>query len=332
MLKYIIRRIILLIPVLLAVTVLIFTLLYFTPGDPVLTILGDELTGESYAEVQAELGLDKPYLVQLGNYIWNVLHGDFGKSYMTGVPVAKDLLSRFPTTLKLSFLSMVLSVLVAIPLGVLSATHQNHLLDTVARLISLLWVSMPIFWLGLLLMMIFAVELKWLPPSGFYGPQYWVLPVLALGMEMTGGILRTTRSSMLEVIRQDYIRTARAKGASEKRVVWKHALKNAMIPVITVIGIRFGGCLGGSVMTESIFSIPGLGKFMVDAIKQRDYPIVQGGVLLIALTFGVINLVIDIIYAFIDPRIKSQYGSKKKARSAALAEEGTEVQDESGSC
>ena len=320
MLKYIIRRIVLLIPVLLAVTVLIFTLLYFTPGDPVLTILGDELTPESYAEVQADLGLDQPYLIQLGRYIWNVLHGDFGKSYMTGMPVADDLLSRFPTTLKLSLLSITLSILVAIPLGVLSATHQNQLLDTIARLVSLIWVSMPIFWLGLLLMLVFAVELKWLPPSGFYGPKYWVLPVLALGMEMTGGILRTTRSSMLEVIRQDYIRTARAKGASENQVIFHHALKNAMIPVITVIGIRLGNCLGGSVMTESIFSIPGLGKFMVDAIKQRDYPIVQGGVLLIALTFGLINLIIDIIYAFIDPRIKSQYSAKKRKKQPAAAQ------------
>ncbi|MDO4321795.1 MAG: ABC transporter permease [Lachnospiraceae bacterium] len=325
MLKYIMRRILLLIPVLLAVTVLIFTILYFTPGDPVLTILGDEVTEETYAQVQAELGLDQPYIIQLGRYIWNVLHGDFGKSYMTGIPVANDLLSRFPTTLKLSLLSMFLSVLIAIPLGVLSATHQNRLLDTVARLVSLLWVSMPIFWLGLLLMMIFAVKLKWLPASGFYGPKYWVLPVLALGMEMTGGILRTTRSSMLEVIRQDYIRTARAKGAAENRVIWKHALKNAMIPVLTVIGIRFGNCLGGSVMTETVFSIPGLGKFMVDAIKQRDYPIVMGGVLLIALAFGIINLVVDIVYAFIDPRIKSQYSSKKKVKKLVQTAAGKEA-------
>lgn len=314
MIKYILRRILLLIPVLLGVTVVIFTLLYFTPGDPAITVLGDTATQEELEACREELGLNESYFVQLGKYIWNVCHGDFGKSYLNGRSVSQDLLQRFPTTLKLALLSTLIAVVVAIPLGIVSATHQNKLIDTVARLCSLIFVSMPNFWSGFMLIVIFAVNLKWLPASGFYGPKYWILPMVCLGMSVTGEIMRSTRSSMLEVIRQDYIRTARAKGATEKMVIWHHALKNALIPVITVIGIRVGISLGGSILTESIFSIPGLGRYLVDAVKARDYPIVRGGVLLIALAYGVVNLIVDIIYAFIDPRIKSQYQSPKRAR------------------
>lgn len=314
MIKYILRRILLLIPVLLGVTVLIFTLLYFTPGDPAITVLGDTATQEELEACREELGLNDPYFVQLGKYIWNVCHGDFGKSYLNGRSVSQDLLQRFPTTLKLALLSTLVAVVVAIPLGIVSATHQNKLIDTVARLCSLIFVSMPNFWSGFMLIVIFAVNLKWLPASGFYGPKYWILPMVCLGMSVTGEIMRSTRSSMLEVIRQDYIRTARAKGAMERTVIWRHALKNALIPVITVIGIRVGISLGGSILTESIFSIPGLGRYLVDAVKARDYPIVRGGVLLIALAYGVVNLIVDIIYAFIDPRIKSQYQSPKREK------------------
>lgn len=314
MIKYVFRRIFLLIPVLIGVTVLIFTLLYFTPGDPAITILGDTATEEELHECREELGLNDPYIVRLGRYMWDVCHGDFGTSYVNGRSVSADLLSRFPTTLLLAILSTIIAVIVAIPLGIVSATHQNKWIDTVARLVSLIFVSMPNFWSGFLLIIIFAVNLKWLPATGFSGPRYWILPMVCLGMSVSGEILRNTRSSMLEVIRQDYIRTARAKGAAEHSVIWKHALPNAMIPVVTVIGNRIGMSLGGSILIESIFSVPGLGKFLVDAIKSRDYPIVQGGVLLIALAYSVVNLIVDIVYAYIDPRIKSQYKSAPKKR------------------
>ncbi len=322
MIKYILRRILLLIPVLLGVAVLIFTLLYFTPGDPAITILGDTATQEELEACRESLGLNDPYIVQLGKYIWNVCHGDFGTSYLNGRSVSQDLLERFPTTMKLALLSTMVAVVVAIPLGIVSATHQNKLIDTVARLVSLVFVSMPNFWSGFMLIIIFAVNLKWLPASGFYGPKYWVLPMVCLGMSVTGEIMRSTRSSMLEVIRQDYIRTARAKGASERTVIWHHALKNALIPVVTIIGIRIGISLGGSILTESIFSIPGLGRYLVDAVKARDYPIVRGGVLLIALAYGVVNLLVDIVYAYIDPRIKSQYQTPKRAHKSAAQKEG----------
>lgn len=315
MIRYILRRILLLIPVLLGVTVVIFTLLYFTPGDPAITVLGDTATEEELEACREELGLNDSYFVQLFKYIWNVCHGDFGKSYLNGRSVSADLIKRFPTTLLLAVLSTLVAVVVAIPLGIVSATHQNQIIDAVARVFSLIFVSMPNFWSGFLLIIIFAVNLKWLPASGFYGMKYWILPMVCLGLSVTGEIVRSTRSSMLEVIRQDYIRTARAKGATERTVIWHHALKNALIPVVTIIGLRIGLSLGGSILTESIFSIPGLGRFLVDAVKARDYPIVRGGVLLIALSYGVVNLIVDIVYAFIDPRIKSQYQTVKKIRT-----------------
>lgn len=313
--KYIIRRILLMIPVILGVTVLIFTFLYFSPGDPAQMLLGDQATPEEVDALREEMGLNDHYFVQLGRYIWKACHGNFGESYINGRPVSDELLKKFPTTVILATLGTVVSVLFAVPLGVLSATHQNRLLDNIARLVSLAFVSMPIFWEGLMMILIFAVNLKWLPASGFYGPVYWILPVITVGLQASGTILRSTRSSMLETIRQDYIRTARAKGAAEGSVIWRHALGNAMISILTVIGLRFSTSLGGSVVSETIFSIPGLGRYIVDGIRQRDYPIVQGGVLLICIACSVINLIIDILYAYVDPRIKSQYARKKQSKN-----------------
>ena len=312
--KFILRRLLLMIPVILGVTILVFTFLYFTPGDPAQTILGDQATPEEVEALRQEMGLNDSYFVQLGRYIWNALHGDFGKSYINGKPVSLELLKKFPTTLIVATLSTIVSILFAVPLGIISATHQNRFIDSAARLFSMIFVSMPVFWEGLLMIMLFAVKLRWLPASGFYGPIYWILPVVTMGLQASGSILRSTRSSMLETIRQDYIRTARAKGASERSVIWTHALINALIPILTVIGIRFGASLGGSVVSESIFAIPGLGKYIVDGIRQRDYPIVQGGVLLISVACSLLNLLIDILYAYVDPRVKSMFVRKKKRK------------------
>lgn len=241
-----------------------------------------------------------------------IFEGDFGTSYITKRSVTTEIIERYPTTILLALLSVALAVIIGIPLGIISAVRQYSFIDTFSTTISLIGVSMPNFWQGMINILVFSVALKWFPPSGFYGPQYWVLPVMTIGTSAAASIMRTTRSSMLETIRQDYIRTARAKGQKESVVIFRHAFRNALIPIITVIGLRLGGNLGGAILTESIFSIPGLGKFMVDAIKARNYPVVQGGVLFIAIIFGFINLLIDILYAFVDPRIKSQYSQKKR--------------------
>ncbi len=313
LLRYVIRRLLLMIPVLLGVSLVIFTLLYFTPGDPVRMILGDDASEADIAEMREQLGLNGSYIERYVRYISNVLlHLNFGKSYVTGREVSTEIVVRYPTTIKLATAVICVATAIAIPLGILSAIKQNSWVDNLTRILSLLGVSMPVFWIGLMNIILFSVILGWLPSSGFSTPKHWILPAVTIGFSAAGGIMRTTRSSMLEVIRQDYIRTARAKGASERTVIWKHALKNALIPVLTVIGIRYGHNLGGSLVSEQVFGIPGLGKLMIDSIKSRDYPIVQGGVLLIAFAFSFINLLVDILYAFVDPRVKSQYARGKK--------------------
>ncbi len=311
--RYIIKRVLLMIPVLLAVSFVIFTLLYLTPGDPALTNLGEQASPEAVAQLKKELGLDKPFVVQYANYVYKaVFKGDLGKSYASKRPVAQELLARFPTTLLLAFLSIVLAVAIGIPTGIISATKQYSWFDNIAMVVALMGVSMPNFWQGMILILCFAVGIKIFPASGFYTPMHWVLPAVTIGTSTAAIITRMTRSSMLEVVRQDYIRTARAKGQKQSVIVFRHELKNALIPIITVIGLQFGFLLGGAVLTESIFSIPGLGKFMVDSIKSRDYPVIQGGVLLIAATFIVVNLVVDILYAYVDPRIKATYKVSRK--------------------
>lgn len=311
MLRYFRKRLLWMIPVLFGVALLIFTMLYLTPGDPVRMIVGEMDTEEEYQAKRDEMGLNDPYIIRFANYLGGILRGDFGNSYTTGQSVTESLLSHYPTTMLLAALSILVAVIIAIPLGILSAVYQDTFVDTLARLVSLVGVSMPNFWQAMIFILIFAVNLKVLPASGFYGPAYWVLPAFTIGIHTSCSILRTTRSSMLETIRQDYIRTARAKGVGEIRVIWIHALRNALIPVLTIVGLRFGAGLGGAVVIESIFSVPGLGKLMVDAIKQRDYPVVQGGVLLIAVSFSLINLLVDMLYAYVDPRIRSQYKTSK---------------------
>lgn len=308
LIKYIIRRFALLVPVIIGVTFIVFSLMYITPGDPAKIILGESAPKASVEQLRKEMGLDKPFLIQYGNYLKNlVVHQDIGKSYVTKRPVFKEISDCFPATFKLAALAMGFAILLGIPIGIISAVKQYSWFDTISMIFALIGISMPVFWFGLLLILLFSVKLHWLPASGFSSFKYMILPAMALGAQSVAIITRMTRSSMLEVIRQDYIRTVRAKGQKEGVVVLKHALGNALIPIITIIGLQFGGLLGGAVLTESIFSIPGIGRLMVDAIKMRDFPVVQGGVLFIAITFSIVNLLVDLLYAYVDPRIKSQY-------------------------
>ncbi len=313
MLRYICKRLLMMIPVILGVVFIVFTILQFTPGDPIRTVLGETATQEEVDAIREEVGLNDPFFVQFFNYVINIItKGDFGNSYKNGKPVADEIMSRFPTTFTLAFLSILLAAAIGIPAGIISATRQYSLFDNGVTLFSLISLAMPSFWLGLMLIIIFSLNLKMLPASGFYGPKYWILPVITIGTGCAAGIMRTTRSSMLEVVRQDYIRTARAKGQKENTIILKHALKNAIIPVVTIMGMQFGRQLGGTVVVETIFAIPGLGKLLIDATNTKDLPIIQGGVLFIAVVFSFMNLFVDIMYGFIDPRIRSMYRTKRK--------------------
>lgn len=315
MYKYILKRLLMMIPVLLGVFTIAFVLNQMMPGDPARQLLGERATVEAYEDLREQLGLNKPIVEQYVDYIINfVTKGDLGISFTTKKPVITEILDRMPTTMILAGLSVLLSVGIGVPLGIFAAIWQNSIVDYFATLLSLIGVSMPNFWQGLMNIIIFSVYLQWLPSSGFYGPSYWVLPVLTVGTSSMAVITRTTRSSMLEVIRQDYIRTARAKGQIESKIIVRHALKNALIPIITVAGLQFGALLGGAVITESVFAIPGVGKYMLDAISTRNYPVILGGVLVLATIYSMMNLIVDIIYAYVDPRIKSQYKTLKKQK------------------
>lgn len=324
MLRYLIKRLFALIPVLLAVAFLIFTMMYFTPGDPATIILGDQASPEQLAEWRAARDLDKPFLQQFGIYLSKiVLHGDFGISYKTGKNVTSALLERFPTTFILAVATCTIAILLGVLLGILAANRQGSWIDNILRIFGMLGVSMPIFWLGLLLILWFAVELKWFPVSGWYGPKYIVLPALAMGLTFTASIMRTTRSSMLDCIKQDYVVTALAKGQSNKVITFHHVLRNALIPIITATGSVFGIALAGAVITEQVFSIPGLGSLMVSAISTRDYPLIRGSVLLLAVSYSLVNLLVDFLYTFVDPRIKAQFSykaAKKKKGSEEIVE------------
>ena len=305
--KYILKRLLLMLPVLLGVTFIIFTLTYFTDGDPARIRLGINASPEDVEAFREQLGLNDPFIQQFVRYVGNVVRLDFGVSFATDRPVFDEIVSRFPTTLQLAAMSVVIAILIGVPLGILSATKQYTIFDTSANIVGLMGISIPNFWLSMMLILFFGVTLRWLPTSGFDTPLHWVLPSFSIGISSTAIIMRMTRSSMLEVLRQDYIRTARAKGQKESKVIIKHALKNALIPVITVVGIEVGVLLGGAILTENIFSINGIGRYMVDSIQTRDYPVIQGAVLLIATVFSFVNLIVDVIYAYVDPRIKTQY-------------------------
>lgn len=311
MVALIIRRAFQLVFLLLGISFLVFSSMYIAPGDPASIIGGPTATASDIEAIEANLGLDKPFLVQYANYLGNAVQGDFGYSYQTSQPVGDAIAVRFPNTLKLAIASMIVAVIIGIITGLVSALKQNSLLDVSATTFALAGISIPNFWLGALLILVFAVNLQWLPVGGMSHPFYTIdgikeliLPAITLGTGSAAMIARMTRSSMLEVIRADYVRTARAKGVKEKNVIWIHTLKNAMIPIITVIGLNFGFLLGGTIITEKVFAINGVGRLMIDAIAARDFPMVQGSVLLVATLFVLVNLIVDIIYTYIDPRIK----------------------------
>lgn len=308
MYSYILKRLLTMIPVLIGITVIVFLILHFTPGDPARALLGDGATAEDIAILRHELGLDKPLIVQYAQYMYNLIfHLDMGVSYVSKRPVFGEILSRFPTTMLLTACGIIVTIIIGVPTGIIAAVRQNTWMDNAANLVGMWGVSMPAFWLGLLLSMFFALHLRWLPATGFYGPKYWILPAITVGVNTSSLIMRMTRSMMLEVMRQDYIRTARAKGLSEKMVILRHALRNCLIPLITLIGLQIGTQLGGAVITETIFSIPGVGNYMVGAITSRDYPVIQGGVLFTAVVFSLVNLIVDILYTYADPHIKTQF-------------------------
>ena len=318
MIRYTIKRLLLMIPVVLGVTILIFTIMYFTPGDPAQLIMGPNASPQQVAEKRTEMGLDRPYFTRLFDYISDVfIHGDLGNSYMNNRSVSAEIMERFPRTALIAFMSVLLSLIVGIPIGIASAVGQNTWRDRVAMVVSLLGVSMPEFWLGLMLVILFSLKLGWLPPSGIGSVSHYVLPCIACSFFGIAGMARQTRSSMLEVIRADYITTARVKGQSESKVIYSHALRNALIPIITTVGGAFGMSLGGALVIETVFSIPGIGLYMCKAINSRDYPAIQGSVIFLAIAFSLVMLITDLVYALVDPRIRSQYQGKKKARRSA---------------
>ena len=305
--RYIIKRLLMLIPVIIGITFLVFFILSLTPGDPVRLILGDMATEEAKATLRDQLGLDDPLLVQYGRYMLNMLKGDFGRSYTTDRDVLAEIMQRFPLTLLLAVCSMLISVVIAIPLGIISAIKQYSVLDTASMVFCLLGVSMPNFWLGLMLILLFSLKLGWFPATGFDSMKSIVLPALTLGIGGAANIARMMRSSMLEVIRQDYIRTAKAKGVKKNKVIIKHALRNAMMPVLTIIGLQFGLYLGGAALTETVFSLAGTGRLMLDGIRSKDTPTVMGCVIVFALLYSLVNLLVDILYGFVDTRIRAEY-------------------------
>ena len=308
MIKYILKRVLYLIPVMLLVTLIVFFLMSITKGDPARIVVGESASLEEVEAMREQMGLNDPFLIRYVRYVRDLFFkGDLGTSYKSGLPVMDEITSALPSTIKLSLAAIVIAILVGIPIGIISATKQYSFFDNFTMILGLIGISMPIFWLGLLLILLFSVRLGWFPPSGLTSFRHVILPAFALGTQSIAVFARMTRSSMLEVIRQDYIRTVRAKGQKESRITLDHVLRNALVPIVTVVGIQFGNLLGGAVLCETIFSINGVGRLMVDAIKQRDFPVVQGGVLFISLAFCLINLIIDIAYAFLDPKIKSQY-------------------------
>ncbi|MGM0602770.1 MAG: ABC transporter permease [Bacillota bacterium] len=332
MLNYIIKRLLALIPILIGVAVIVFLIVHLIPGDPAQTMLGERATDAQLERLRESMGLNDPLYIQFWRYVKDLFRGDLGRSIMSNNPVMSELKVRFPATLELSFFAMIFAVFVGVPAGIFAAVNQNSWFDNLSMMVALIGVSMPIFWLGLMFIWLFAVELGWFPPSSRMGVEtvinpitnlyvvdsilngnftalldilhHLVLPSIALGTIPMAIIARMTRSSMLEVLKQDFIRTAYAKGLKRKAVILKHALKNALVPIITVVGLQFGVLLGGAVMTETIFSWPGLGKYLVDAIYARDFPIVQGGILFFAGVFVFVNLIVDLSYATVDPRIQ----------------------------
>lgn len=304
MTKRVLKRILLLIPTVIGVSFIVFLLFYLSPGDAALAKAGPNAPKEVIEALRENMGLNDPFLAQYLRFLKGLLfHFDLGNSYISGSSVTKTLLAVFPSTLKLTGFSLLIAVFFGILLGVLSAVKRGTFIDKLVMIISMVGIAMPIFWTGILLILLFSVRLRWLPPSGFSSFKAMLMPAFALGLQSSAIIMRMTRSSMLEVLNQDYIETANAKGLKKQKIIFVHALKNAMIPIITTIGLQAGGLLGGSVLTETVFSIPGIGRLMVESIKTRDLPVVLGGVILISICYSLISIIVDILYGFIDPRI-----------------------------
>ncbi len=305
MLKFITKRLLLLIPIIIGGAMIIFFIMSLMKEDPVMIILADADPDPIMIEtLREELGLDKPLIVQFTNYMTGLFRGDLGKSYKTRLPVFEEYMKRFPNTVVLALGAMFVALLIAVPIGIISAIKQYSWFDNIGMTLALFGISMPVFWLGLLLMLLFSVKLGWFPSGGMEGLGI-VLPAVTLGTANAALYTRMTRSSMLEIIRQDYIRTARAKGLSERVVIIKHALKNSLIPIITVVGSQFGHALGGAILAETVFAWPGVGRYMIEAVNKRDRPVVIGCVVMLSIMISVVTLLMDILYSFIDPRIKT---------------------------
>lgn len=296
------------IPVLLGITFIVFSIMNFTPGDPARLILGQAASNTEVEALREEMGLNDNFFIRYLNYIKDiVLHGDFGTSYRSRVPVYDELFARFPSTLKLAFGGVLLMTIIGVPVGVLSAVKQYSIVDKLITVTAFILASMPPFWFGLTLILVFSIKLDWLPATGVDSWASYILPCVTLCACMMAALIRMTRSNMLEVIREDFIRTARSKGAKERRIVYRHALRNALLPVITIIGLEFGQMLGGTMIIESVFAMPGVGTMTINAIRMKDTPLVIASILFVAVAISIVNLVVDLLYAFIDPRIKSQY-------------------------
>lgn len=324
MFKFIVKRVLLIIPVLLGAIIVVFTINYFSTSDPAMIKLGIAASDpEKLAAMQHEMGLDRPYIVQLADYLWGLCRGDLGESYIYSKTVWELISARLPNTLKMSVGAVVLAVVIGIPLGLLAALKQNTAIDYITTSFAILLNAMPGFLVGVVLMLVFAVQLKWFPVSGADSWQSFVLPVVAAGVGPITQNARMTRSSVLEVIRQDYVRTARAKGVSERTVIWRHVMRNALIPIITLIGASLGTCVAGSVVVEIIFNIPGMGMLIKSSIGSQDYITVQGCVVICALVVTVMNLLTDLTYAAVDPRIRAQYTAGSKRRKKTPAAEGS---------
>ena len=302
--RYLFRRLLLTIPVLVGVATLVFSLIHFIPGDPAQAMLGEGAAPEDVAQLRARLGLDKPLLVQYGAFLQGLVRGDLGVSLRNDQPVLQQILERMPATAELAFASMAVAVLIAIPLGIIAAVWRGTAVDHGAMTLSLVGISVPNFWLGPLLAIVFAVELGWLPVGGRGTPAHLVLPAVTLGAALAAILARMTRASLLEELREPYVLAARAKGVSRSRAILHHAFRNSLIPIVTILGLQFGVVLTGAVITETIFAWPGIGRLLIQSISFRDYPTVQGCVLLIAVTYVGVNLVTDLTYGFLDPRIR----------------------------
>ena len=305
--RYVIKRLVMLIPVLIGVTFLVYFIISLSPGDTAAMLAGEDADAATIEALRHELGLDQPVPIQYARYMLNLLQGDMGNSYKTGRPVTNMIVSCFPNTAKLAFWSILVAVGIALPIGIISATKLYSMFDNVGMVVALIGVATPNFWLGLMMIILFSLNLGWLPSGGSKGWSSYIMPAITLGTGDAALITRMTRSSMLEVIRADYIRTARAKGVPENKVVYQHALRNALIPVVTAIGLQFGSLLGGATLTETVFAWPGIGRSTVDSIKTKDTTQVLGNIIVLTITFSCVNLLVDILYAFIDPRIKAQY-------------------------